>query len=120
MKKLKKIDNSCAVVALHYVSGIAEDIVLRVCQLHEFHPKQGMDDKNWKAAGKDLGITVRAINFVPCTLKTFAREHMEGLYLLGTWDHLFVLDNGMIVDPRCARPPGLRRMIKQAWVVNKN
>lgn len=122
MKKLKKIDGSCAVIALHHVSGVDEDTVLRVCTLHGFEPKNGMDDEDWREAADDLGISVRSMSINPQRLRKFLHGHTEGLFLLGTFDHLFVLDNGLIIDPRekmRGRYPGLGRIVKQAWRVLK-
>lgn len=121
MKKLKKIDNSCAVVALHHVSGIDEETVLRVCVLHDFNCKDGMEDEDWREAAKELGIKVVSIPLTPCRLKKFLKEFPTGLFLVGTRDHLFVIDNGIIVDPserQAGRYPGLGRIIKQAWRVS--
>lgn len=119
MKKLKKIDGSCAVVALLYVSGIDEDTVIRVCQFHGFEAGKGMEDKDWMAAAKALRIKFRAVAMKPCTLDRFLKDHPKGLYLVGTYDHLFVVDNGVIVDPRNEHPPGLKRSVKQAWKVTR-
>lgn len=122
MKKLLTIDGCCAVLALHHVSGIDEETVLRICTLRNFKPKKGMADKDWKAAADDLGIKIRGLIMEPCRLKRFVEDHPTGLWLLGTHDHLFVLDNNVIVDPRekqRGKYPGLRRVIKQAWRVEK-
>ena len=123
MKKLLTIDGCCAVLALHHVSGVDEETVLRVCTLRNFHPKKGMEDRDWKAAADDLGIKVRGLAMEPCRLKRFIETHPDGLFLLGTHDHLFCLDNGIIIDPRekmAGRYPGGRRIIKQAWRVTKS
>lgn len=119
MKKLKEIDGSCAVVALCHVSSIDEETVLRVCTSCGFEAGQGMEDPEWQEAAKCLGLKLRAIKLKPCFLKEFIRKKKKGLYLVGTFDHLFVVDNGIIVDPRNPRPPGLGRLIRQAWKVEK-
>ncbi len=119
MKKLRKIPNSCAVLALHYVSGKDEETTLRVCKLHEFYPDYGMDDENWREAAKDLGVETRALPISPQRLRKFLRDNPTGLFLIGTHDHLFVIDNGTIIDPRCTKPPGLGRVVKQVWRVCK-
>ncbi len=120
MKKLHKIKASCAVCALWYVAGIDEEAVLRVCRSLGFREGEGMTDIEWKSAARTLDIDIRGIAMQPCTLKKFIKNHQDGLYLLGTWDHLFVLDNSVIIDPRCERPPGLGRKILQAWIVMKD
>lgn len=117
MKKLKKIDGSCAVVALLYVSGMDEDTVIRICQFHGFEAGNGMSDEEWQAAAKDLKIKFKLVAMKPCTLDVFIKTNPKGLFLVGTCDHLFVVDNGVIIDPRNERPPGLRRRIKQTWRV---
>lgn len=121
MKKLRKIDGSCAVLALHHVSQIDEETVLRVCALHGFNPTDGMEDEDWIEAAKDLGLKLRSAGKFDCRLKKFVSEHKTGLYLVGTFDHLFVLDNGLIVDPKekdAGRYPGLGRIVKEAWRVD--
>ena len=122
MKKLMKIDNSCAVIALHHVSGMDEDTVLRICKFHDFTPKGGMIDEDWIAAGKDLGITVRLVFSGSVRLKQFLTTHKDGLYLIRTHDHLFALDNGIIVDPATKESktyPALGRLVKWAYKVSK-
>lgn len=119
MKKLKKLGGACAPLALWYVSGKEEDAVLRICQAYGFKETEGMDDSDWKKAAAQLGIRMRAIPFEECTLKKFLREFKAGLYLVCTWDHIFVVDNGILIDPRNLKPPGLSRMIKQAWRIEK-
>ncbi len=122
MKKLIKIDNSCAVLALHHVSGLDEETVLRVCKINDFTPKNGMDDEDWINAAKDLGITVRSVFNGSERLSSFMAKKLDGLFLIGTFNHLFVVDNGLIVDPRAKQwdgYPGLGRLVKQVWKVTK-
>lgn len=121
MKKLIKLDNSCAVLALHHVSGVDEETVLRVCKIHDFDPHYGMEDTDWINAAKDLGITVRSVFNGSERLSSFVNKHQSGLYLIGTFNHLFALDNGIIIDPRAkgwGGYPGLGRLVKQAWKIS--
>ncbi len=122
MKKLIKIEGACAVLALHHVSGLNEDTVLRICKLHDFHPAIGMEDEDWQEAAKDLGLSIRSCFVGSQRLSSFITKKRDGLYLIGTFDHLFVLDHGVIVDPRekmRGHYPGLGRLVKQAWKVTK-
>lgn len=120
MKKLHKVDTACAVLALWYVSGCGdEDAVLRICTAHGFSVGNGMEDKDWLRAAQTLGINCRQTRMKECRLHKFIKDHPKGLYLVGTWNHLFVVDNGIVIDPRNARPPGLDRIIKHAWKVKK-
>ena len=119
MKKLKKIEGSCAVVALHYVSGIDEDTVIRICGFHGFEIGAGMSDDQWQESAVELGVKFHSRKTDDCTLRQFLKKYPIGLYLVGTFDHLFVVDNGLIIDPRNDKPPGLGRIIKQAWRINK-
>lgn len=120
MKKLKKIPAACAVCALQYVSGIDEETVLRVCALHGFEVGKGMEDAEWMAAAGDLKVKIRGIALAPRLLRQFLKDYPAGLFLVGTHDHLFAVDNGIIVDPRNKKPPGLKRIIRQAWRVESS
>lgn len=116
MEKVKKMKDSCAPMALLYASGKDQETVIRVCKLHGFKEK-GMTDVQWKKAAVDLGIEFTGGTIKECTLKKFIVDHPQGLYLLGTCDHLFCVDAGLIVDPKNDLMPGLNRRIKQAWRV---
>lgn len=120
MKKLKKIEAACVLCALWYVSGIDEETILRICKSYGFKEGEGMQDQDWKSACRHLDIDIRGVSIETCTLRKFIKNHPTGLYLLGTFDHLFVVDNSIIVDPRCENPPGMGRLIKQAWLVIKD
>lgn len=122
MKKLLKIENSCAVLALHHVSGLDEETVLRVCKSHNFTPKGGMYDEDWISAAKDLGISIKTAFTGSARLYSIVKKFPTGLYLISTSNHLFVLDSGIIIDPWAKQwdgYPGLGRLIKQAWKVTK-
>lgn len=115
MKKLKKIKGACAVLALWYLCQKDENAVLRVCQAYGFREAQGMFDHEWQQAAWQLGISMREINIEPRKLGLFIKEYPDGLYLISTRDHLFVVDNGIVFDPRYTKAPGLNRTIYYAW-----
>ena len=119
MKKLKEIDGACVLCALHYVSKIDEDTIIRICTLHGFREGQGMENQGWRSAATQLGLKLRWMMLKPTRLKKFIKDNPVGLFFIGTHDHLFVVDNGIIVDPRCKKPPGFGRIIREAWVVRK-
>lgn len=119
MKKLKKIRDSCAICALWYVAGIDEGTAIRICRANGFKEGKGMSDTDWRKAADLMSIKMRGIALFPHTLKQFLNNFPKGLYLVGTRDHLFVVDNGIIIDPKNKKPPGLKRMILQAWRVEK-
>lgn len=105
--------------ALQYVSGVDEETTLRVSALHGFVIGKGMSDAEWRAAATELKIVSRGVAMEPRILRHFLRDYSEGLYFVATHDHLFVVDNGIIIDPRNPKPPGLKRTIRQAWRVEK-
>lgn len=119
MKRLQKYDGSCAPTALHYCSSVDEDTVLRICHLHGFKDGKGMYDAEWQEAARQLGIDYRGIGIEPLLLKQFVSNYPEGLFLVATADHIFVVDNGIVIDPLYSKAPGMRRKIKQAWRVLK-
>ena|SRR3990167_10228694 len=118
MKKLLKIKAACAATALWYVAGgVDEEAILRLSLAHGFTTKDGMADEDWLKVAALLGIKTRATLAEPILLGKFIKKHAVGLYLVGTFDHLFVVDNGIIFDPRGKKPPGLKRKLHQAWKV---
>lgn len=119
IKKLLKVKAACAVCALQYVSGVDEEAVLRICALHGFKRGHGMYDREWRAAAHSLEIKSRGVAMEPRTLKQFIKDYPAGLFFVATHDHLFVVDHQRIIDPRNKQPPGLKRMIRQAWRVTK-
>lgn len=120
MKKLRKVEGSCALIALWYVSGVDEETVLRVCTSCGFEAGQGMEDEDILEAANCLSVKTRSVPVEqPCTLYQFIKRHPKGLYLVVTVDHMFVVDNSVIFDPRHPTPPGLTRRIKGAWKVMK-
>ena len=119
MKKLLSIDGSCALVALKYISGIDEDTMERLCTANNFKPEVGMFDEDWKKVAKILGIKIRSAIIEVGTLKQFVKSHPDGLFLVCTHDHIFVVDNGVVFDPKFPNAIKLKRVIKQAWKVTK-
>jgi len=117
VKKLKKIKAACAVLALWYISQRDEDAVLRICRAYGFKENEGMYDEDWQKAAEQLGIKMRSVSLEPCRLSQFIKDYPNGLYLMSTRDHLFVVDNGIIFDPRNKKPPGVGRIIYWAWRV---
>jgi len=120
IKRIKKIKNACAPVALCHASGRDEDTVMRVCISAGFSKKEGMADEEWQQAADDLGIVMRAVPLIPQRLQKFIRRYKEGLFLVYTHDHLFCVDGGIIYDPReklRGKWPGLGRIVKGAWRV---
>lgn len=116
MKKLKTLDAACAVVALCYASKQDEEAVLRVATMHGFKPGEGMTDNQWIPAAKVLGLNMRALSFEHMELRKFIKQYPIGLYFVSTPQHLFVLDNGLIIDPRTDGQK-LRRSVRQAWKI---
>ena len=116
MKRILKKDGFCAPAALAYVSGLPEKTVLDICVHEGFDPFHGMDDAEILAAAKELGIKLRPVKCQPQRLRKFIKDHKFGRYLVCTWDHIFVLNDGLIYDPLCPTG-GLGRVVQIAWRV---
>lgn len=119
MKLLKRIEAACAPVALCYVSGIDEETVIRVCAMHGFEAGEGMTDEEYLEAAADLGLKCYRTRIKDVRLREFIRKHPTGLFLVATRDHLFAVDNGIVADCRNPNRPGLGRIVKAAWRVEK-
>lgn len=118
MKRIHRINGSCAIFALSHVSGRPEAAVIEVCKDHDFEWGQGMADDEIMAAAKDLDITKREIQIKKCSLKEFLKKYNSGMYLLATWNHIFAVNNGGILVRPDIRPPASRCVIHRAWRVS--
>lgn len=116
MKNIRKMGGACAVVALSYVSEKSEGAVLRICKLCGFLESEGMADEAWRKAAKYLGLKVREFSIPPTKPSKFIRNYPSGLYFVATHDHIFVVDDGIIIDPRLNELHP-HRTILQAWRV---
>lgn len=118
LKKLKKVAGACVVLAFCYASKQNEETVLRICTLHGFEPGRGMTDIEYLACAKALGLKLRKVSMQGMELKKFLKEHKKGLYIVVTYDHMLVVDNGLIIDPREGGETGrTRRKLINAWKV---
>ena len=112
MKKLTKIEGACAVLALKYVAKVPEEKAIEVCL------GQGMFDTQYLEAAKGLGLRLERVVYKKIMLKKFIKKYPLGTFLAGSHNHLFVVDNGRVVDPQWNNA-GLSRMILEAWRVDK-
>ena len=118
LKKLKKLKGACVVLAFCYVTKQNEETIERMCTLHGFEPGRGLTDIEYLACAKMLGIKLRKVSFEPMELRKFLKEYKKGLYVVVTYDHMLVVDNSLIVDPREGGETGhQRRKIISAWKV---
>lgn len=120
--RLKRMKGACVPTALWYLSEGQEDEVIRVCKAFGFvegtGDEAGMADEDWVAAAKHFGINVRKMRCEEMRLDKFVNNHRKGLFVVHTWDHMFVVENGKVIDPR--RGPGLRRFVRDVWRVEGN
>ena len=122
MKKLKKIDGACAPYALKFLSGLPDNQVYDICEFNGYQGSTGMEEHEFIAAAKDMGIRLRRINLKKknlyrSKLRMFIKHHSLGTYLIYTDSHLFSVRNGIVVDPLNDKSPGLNRLVTNAWWV---
>lgn len=119
--RLKRMKGACVPTALWYLSGGDEGEVIRVCKAFGFREgtgeEAGMDDEDWIAAARHFGIRVRRVACEDMRLDKFVNNHREGLFVVHTWDHMLVVENGKVIDPR--EGPGLRRFVRAVWRVGR-
>lgn len=125
MRKLKKIDGFCAPFALKYVSKLDDETVYAVCKLHDFTPEFGMEEHEWTEAAEELGIGLERVNlkktgFYRSRLRKFINWHKKGVYFIYTDGHLFLIENGKVVDQLNPGYLGLDRLVTGAWRVIQN
>lgn len=119
MKKLRKLKDQCAVVALCYASKVPEEVAIRMCTLHGYKAGIGMADEDWRSAAKSLGIKTCAVPMEHMRIHQFIKEHPTGLYLCWTVNHLFVVDHGKLIDPMHEPKPSVRRIMQGALHVRE-
>lgn len=110
MKSIAKINGSCAITALQYAADTTEEKALKVCI------GQGLFDEQWMKAADELGLKIKRVVYKPIQLKRFLKKYPVGLYIMGSHNHLFVVDNGRVVDPAWGSD-GLYRKIISAYEV---
>lgn len=120
MRKLRKIDGACAPLALKYLSRLSDAKVLQICEQHGFKHDWGMEEFEFLKAARELGIRLRRMNMkksglYQAKLRKFIKIKPEGVFLLYTDRHLFVVDNGGIFDPLNGKSLGLDRVVTSAW-----
>ena len=113
MKKLRNMKDTCAPCALQYVSKRSDGAVIEACLSY------GMTDKQWLGAAEKLGIKLKQVHIKPKKTRKFLQAYSKGTFLVRTVDHLFVIDNGKIIDPGYTRHDGMYRTLIQAWRVLK-
>ena len=110
MKKLTNTPGACAIIAIRYAARTSDAAALRACI------NQGQFDEQWQKAAEELGLKLTKVRSRKILLKNFLKKFPEGMFIVGTHDHLFVVDNGKVVDP-AYDVPGLSRTLTGAWLV---
>lgn len=103
-RKIKRVDGFCAPSALKYLSGLDEKLVYDICAANHWNEKIGMEDREWMKAFKEAGVKFRRLNLkrkglYGKILRKIKHEYSAGRYIVLTDNHIFVLDNGEIIDP---------------------
>ena len=120
MKKIRKIDGSCAPLALKYLSKKSDKTVYDVCLINWFQQSHGMEEHEFLNAAKALGIRLRRIKLKKIglyrsKLSKFIKNNPKGTYLIYTHAHIFVIDNGLVIDKLNPKYLGMSRMVTGAW-----
>jgi hypothetical protein len=121
---LMSIPNTCAPVALKYLSGKDDVEVTEACL------RQGIFEDEIIEAAKLLGITlIKMDGMKTMEVRKFMKEYPKGKFLVTTHDHIFVIQDRVQIDPyletenakralKSLKPiPGTRRMLLEAWKV---
>ncbi len=112
---LAHIRGACVLCALQYVSKHEEEHVMKICLQNKWAAKRGMQTTEWLKAAKQLGIMLEKTPLTPIRVGRFLKKFTTETYLVETSDHLFVIENGIMIDPREPKPPGLCRTILSAY-----
>lgn len=113
MKKLENIKDVCAPLAVKIASGLPDEKVI------EIFISQGFTCDDLMLYAKKAGLRLRGIKFKKMQLRRFIKRFPEGMFILVTHNHFFVLDNGKVNDPHWGSD-GLYRIIVKAWCVQNS
>lgn len=126
MKKLRRIDGACCPLALKYLSGLPDDVVLSVCESNGYEQKCGMEEFEWLESARELHIRLTRINLKEhklhrARLREVLSRFPKGRFLVYTNMHVFALDNGRVVDPinEVEDYIGLDRIVIGLWRARK-
>ena len=111
MKKLATLVDACAPAAVKAASDLTD------AEVAEIFLAQGFHDEVWLNAAKQAGLKLKCVSKKKnAALIAFIKKFPEGKYIVGTWNHVFVVDNGKIIDSGW-KNDGLCRMVHKAWLV---
>lgn len=130
--KIDGIYNNCTLVAIRELTGRADQEIIDEMLRQKWTPGQGALDSQYTRALRNLGcdlgekrylalegrtVGVRAPTHKRPTLAQFCRVHSDGVWLVSTGSHAFVVRDGRVVDPNLDHTLGARRRILRAWEV---
>lgn len=121
-KKLRKIDGACALFAMRTATNRCDGTIIDACIDEGWSPEFGLEEHEWLAAAKKIGIRLRRMNLkkggiYSCELRKFIKHNPTGHFFIYTDGHLFVVKDGNIIDPLYQIGKGLRRKVTGAWRV---
>jgi hypothetical protein len=119
MTRLRKIDGSCAILALRFVSGEEEGRVIDVCMDNGFEWGRGMYEEEILAAAKDLGVRLRRLPVSRIKVRKFLKLHPRGVFLACQRDHIFAVNNGAALSRPDIKTTSMDCIVQDAWRVLK-
>ena len=107
-------------MALKYLSKLEDSIVHEICLSNWFQQDHGMEENEWRKAAKEMGLRLRRLNLKKrdlyrAKLSHISKIYSSGKYIIYTPEHLFVLDNGKIIDPLNGNGYGPDRIVTGVW-----
>ena len=117
---MKRIHGYCAILSLIHASGLPESHVLDICKFYGFRDNgNGMEDEDIEEAIEDLGIRRRRVSNPPNTVGAFLKKYPLGLFIVTTYNHIFVVLNGGVVMHPLQDKMDRRCKLENAWRVLK-
>lgn len=112
---LDDLESACAALALREASGADDLVVLEALREEGWTEGDGAWTEQWYAAARTLGLRLTRAGYAGLTLRQLCRREPLGLWLVETHNHLLVVRDGEVVDPRSGGGP--RRRVWAAWRV---
>lgn len=144
MKTIDQYANNCTLVAVREISGRSDEEIIDGFLKKGWRPGRGAYTYQYYGVLSDLGIEMERVNTVIegrsayvmtkatewedgeyranssyyMTARQFAEAYPEGVYLVASSGHAFVVRDGVIVDPNLSNKRTRQRIVSAMRIVN--
>lgn len=121
-------DDNCALIAFYNLSNkLSEERIYEVALNYDFREGHGILASDIPKMAEDLGFKITEIESINEAWETgprgftvnYARKNLKGTYIALVPNHMFVIHNGVIIDPNDSNY-GITRTLVSLWQVHNS